>query len=210
MLSKIFYTLTQLFFKFIFIIYNRITVEWEAHLPESDRFIVAANHCSNLDPLIIGSYFPKRLKYFAKDELFHIFIIGRAIRILGGIPVLQEDRNAAASALKTLLNLLQGGDSVILFPEGSRSLDGKLKPLEGGTALISIKSGVPIIPAYVSGTFEAMPSGAKLVKPKKIRLIFGEAIYPPMDVGKSSKAIRDELTQALANALSNMENKYEK
>ena len=210
MLNIIFYKLTQFLSKIFFIVYNRINVKWEAPLPESDRFIVAANHCSNLDPLIIGSYFPKRLKYFSKDELFHIFFIGWAIRILGGVPVLQEDRNAAASALKTLLNLLQGGDSVILFPEGTRSPDGKLKPLEGGTALISIKSGVPIIPVYVSGTFEAMPSGAKLIKPNKIRLIFGKAIYPPDDAGKSSKAARDELTQTLTNVLKNMENEYGK
>jgi 1-acyl-sn-glycerol-3-phosphate acyltransferase len=210
MLSRVFYKLAKEFFRIILLIYNRAYVKWEAPLPESSRYIVAANHNSNLDPLVIGSNFPIRLKYFAKDELFHIFFIGRAIRMLGGVPVLQEDRNAAATALKTLLNLLQGGDSVILFPEGSRSPDGKLKPLEGGTALISIKSGVPIIPVYVSGTFEAMPSGAKWVKPKKIRLIFGKAIYPPDDKEKSSKAARDELTQTLTNALSKMENEYGK
>ena len=210
MFRNIFYKITQIFFRIILIIYNRVSVKWEAPLPESGRYIVAANHCSNLDPLVIGANFPRQLKYLSKSELFHNFFLGGAIRMLGGVPVIQEDRNAAASALKALLNLLQEGNSVILFPEGSRSPDGKLKPLEGGTALISIKSGVPIIPAYVTGSFEAMPSGAKWVKPKKIRLIFGKAIYPPGDADKSSKAAREELTQLLTKTLSDMENKYAK
>jgi len=209
MFRKIFYELTRFFFMVIFAIYNRISVKWEAPLPESDRYIVAANHCSNLDPVIVGVFFPKQLRYLAKDELFHSFIFGGIIRILGAVPVLQEDSNAAASALKSCLNLLKEGKSVILFPEGTRSPNGKLQPLEGGTALISIKSGIPIIPVYISGTYEAMPTGAAWVKPKKLRVFYGKAIYPPKDAeGKSSKAIREELTQELAKALSDMENKY--
>jgi 1-acyl-sn-glycerol-3-phosphate acyltransferase len=185
-----------------------MSVKWEAPLPASEKYIVAANHCSNLDPLLVGVNFPKRLRYLAKDELFHSFLFSAIIRILGAVPVLQDDSNAAAAALKSCLHLLKDGESLILFPEGSRSPDGKLKPLEGGTALISIKSGVPIIPAYVSGTFEAMPSGATWVKPKKIKLFFGSAIYPPVEIEKSSKAAREELTQTLTKALSDMENKY--
>jgi 1-acyl-sn-glycerol-3-phosphate acyltransferase len=128
---------------------------------------------------------------------------------LGAVPVLQEDSNAAAAALKNCLNLLKKGRSVIVFPEGTRSHDGKLKLLEGGTALISIKSGIPIIPVYISGTFEAMPTGATWVKPKKIRVFYGKAIYPPKDTeGKSSKEVREELTQALTKALSDMEREY--
>ena len=210
MLNKIFYKLTQIFFRIIFIIYNRMSVKWEAPLPKSDRYIVAANHCSNLDPLFVGINFPKQLKYLAKEELFHNFFFSKIIRILGAVPILQEDRNAAAAALKSFLNLLKEGNSVILFPEGSRSPDGKLKPLEGGAALISIKSGVPIIPAFVTGTFEAMPSGAKWVKPKKVSLFFGKAIYPFVDEEKSSKETREELTQALTKVLCDMENKYGK
>jgi 1-acyl-sn-glycerol-3-phosphate acyltransferase len=211
MLNRIFYKLTQLFFKIIFIIYNRMSVKWEAPLPESDRYIVAANHCSNLDPIVAGISFPRQLRYLAKDELFRPFLFGRIIRVLGAIPVLQEDRNAAASALKSFLHLLKCGESVILFPEGTRSPDGKLKPLEGGAALISIKSGVPIIPAYISGTFEAMPTGAAWVKPSKIRITFGKAIYPPGDAKEqTSKEAREELTQVLTKALSDMESKYGK
>ncbi|MCL2767658.1 MAG: 1-acyl-sn-glycerol-3-phosphate acyltransferase [Synergistaceae bacterium] len=208
MAAKLFYQIVKNFFRILFIIYNRVSVKWEVPLPVSDRYIVAANHCSNLDPVLVGANFPRQLKYLAKDELFRPFFFGRIIRILGAIPVLQEDSKAAAAALKGFLNLLQEGESVILFPEGSRSLDGKLQPLEGGAALISIKSGVPIIPAYVSGTFKAMPSGAVWVKPAKIRLFFGEAVYPPKDIGKSSKEAREELTQTLTKALSDMEEKY--
>ena len=210
MFDKLFYQLVRFFFRIVFLIYNRASVKWLTPLPESDRYIVAANHCSNLDPVLVGANFPRQLKYLAKDELFRPFFFGKIIRILGAIPVLQEDSKAAAAALKGFLNLLKEGNSVILFPEGSRSQDGKLKPLEGGAALISIKSGVPIIPAYVSGTFEAMPSGVAWVKPKKIRLFFGKAIYPPADSEKSSKEAREELTRTLTKVLSDMENEYGK
>lgn len=208
MFSRFFYKLTQITFWIIFKIYNRMTIEWEAELPERDRYIVTANHCSNLDPLLVGINFPKQLRYLAKDELFRSFLFGKIISILGAVPVLQEDINAAASTLKGFLNILKNGESVIIFPEGSRSPDGRLKPLEGGTALISLRTGVPIIPAYISGSFKAMPVGAVWVKPEKIRIVFGKALYPPNTGEKSSKEARDELTQALTRVLSDMESKY--
>jgi len=211
MLNKIFYRIAKNFFRILLIIYNRMSAQWEAPLPESDIYIVASNHCSNLDPLVAGANFPKQLRYLAKDELFRPFLFGKIIRILGAVPVLQEDSNAAAAALKGCLNLLKDGESVILFPEGTRSHDGKLKPLEGGTALISIKTGAPIIPVYISGTFEAMPSGAAWIKPEKIRVFYGKAIYPPKSAEvKNSKEARAELTQTLTKALIDMENKYGK
>lgn len=206
MFNKFFYKLTQIFFKFLFRVYNRMSVRWEEPLPRSDRYIVAGNHCSNLDPLLVGVNFPVHLRYLAKEELFRSFFLGRVIRILGAIPVMQEDKGAAAAALKHFFKLLDDGESVILFPEGTRSPDGMLKPLEGGAALIALHSGVPVIPVYVSGSFDALPPGAGFFKPKKLSVTFGKAIYPPR--GEASKKARTELTETLANAISEMESKY--
>lgn len=209
MFNKIFYKLTRIVFRFLFRVYNRQNVRWEAPLPPSDRYIVVGNHCSNLDPLLVSVNFPIKLRCLAKDELFRPFFLGRVIRILGGVPVLQEDKGAAAAALKHFFKLLDDGESVILFPEGTRSPDGMLKPLEGGAALIALHSGVPVIPAYASGTFDAMPPGAKFVKPKKLTVTFGKAIFPPKEEdGKSSKKMRAEFTEILTKALSEMESKY--
>ncbi|MDD3512573.1 MAG: lysophospholipid acyltransferase family protein, partial [Synergistaceae bacterium] len=72
--------------------------------------------------------------------------------------------------------LLESGENVLIFPEGSRSLNGELQPLEGGVALIALKSGAPIIPSFISGTFEAMPPGSRWVKPLHLSIVFGDTI----------------------------------
>lgn len=206
MFKRAFYVLTQTFFRIILIIYNRLSIRWESALPDEPKYIVAANHCSNLDPIIVGITFPRRLRYLAKEELFRPFLFGRILRILGAVPVLQSDDVAAAAALKMFFKLLDDGESVVLFPEGTRSPDGQLKPLEGGAALISLHAGVPIIPAFITGSFDAMPSGAAIVKPVKLVIHYGQAIYPTK--GKSSKAAREELTMRLYESLSQMERQF--
>lgn len=173
--NKVFYFLVKYFFFITLKIYNRLTVKWTSPLPHGN-VIVIANHCSNLDPVIMGAVFPYRLRYLAKAELFEPFLFGNMIRALGAIPVQKQDSQSAGAALRAFLKLLNEGENVLLFPEGGRSLDGKLQPLEGGAALIALKSGAPILPAFIAGTFEAMPPGAKWVKPLPLTIVFGDVI----------------------------------
>ena len=123
------------------------------------RVIVVANHCSNLDPMVMGVSFPWTLRYLAKTELFRAPLFGFLIRNLGAIAVEREDSQRAGAVLKLLLDLLEEGQSVLLFPEGHRSRDGRLQPLEGGFAFLALKMGVPVVPAWISGTFDALPPG---------------------------------------------------
>jgi len=95
---------------------------------------------------------------------------------------------------------------VLLFPEGARSLDGKLQPLEGGAALIAVKSGAPVVPAFVAGTFEAMPPGAKFVKPLHLSVIVGETIETS-DYASLGREGRDKLLKKLEEELASLEPK---
>ncbi|NLL37073.1 MAG: 1-acyl-sn-glycerol-3-phosphate acyltransferase [Fretibacterium sp.] len=189
-----------MFFRIAFTLYNRCSVKWLEDLKPGERFVVACNHCSNLDPILIGSFFPRPLRYFAKEELFHSWFLRTAITALGAVPVSRVDNATAASALKSFMKLYREGSDVLIFPEGGRSLDGRLQPLEAGVALIASHENAPILPAYIRGSFEAMPPGATFVKPVRISVTFGKPLRFGPEVYKkrgSREVIMGELTAAM-------------
>ena len=207
-MKVIFYWVTALFFRVVMKVYNRVSVkDLDKALSARTPVIIAANHCSNLDPIVIGAFFPRRLRYLAKSELFSFVPFGLAIRALGAIPARREDLQGAAGAVKFLIERLLEGEDVLLFPEGQRSHDGKLKPLEGGAGLLAARTGAPVIPAYIRGTFQALPRGSTRYRPVKINLSFGDPIYPasPETPGSSSKVIRQAVTEALERSLKHLE-----
>ena len=183
--NKIFYAIVKYFFKALLLVYNRCSVTWIEKLNPNEKFIVACNHTSNLDPLIVGCFFPRRLKYFAKEELFHNPIFGACISILGAMPVSRADNSSAAGALRAFMKLYQDGSDVLIFPEGGRSLDGNLQPLEAGVALVAAHEHAPILPVFIHGAFKSMPTGAIFVKPTKIKITFGKPLRFSDDVYKS-------------------------
>ena len=196
--SKIFYCIVKNFFKFLLIIYNRCSAKWLEKLPDNEKFIVACNHASNLDPLIVGCFFPRMLRYLAKEELFEGWFLGTCIRALGAVPVSRTTNASAAGALKGFMKLYQEGSDVLIFPEGGRTLDGKLQPLEAGVALIAAHEHAPILPVFIHGSFKAMPPGSAFVKPTKLRVTFGKPLRFSDDVYDSKagrKIIMDSLTE---------------
>ena len=198
--DRFFYGLVRGFFRIVFTVYNRFSIKWMEPLACEDHIIVACNHCSNLDPLVVGVAFPRRLRYFAKEELFRPFLLGPIIRTLGAVPVSRVDNASAASALKGFFKLLAEGSDVLIFPEGSRSPDGTLQPLEGGVGLIAAHSRAPVLPVFIKGTYEAMPPGAALFKPRKITVTFGKLLTfdPEVYKGKGAREkIMTELTESL-------------
>ena len=197
--DRFFYAFVRVSFRIIFTIYNRFSIRWLEPLPGNRPLIIACNHCSNLDPLLVGVAFPRRLRYFAKVELFGR-VLGPIIRTLGAVPVSRADNASAASALKGFFKLLEDGSDVLIFPEGSRSPDGKLLPLEGGVGLIAARSQAAILPVFIKGSYEAMPPGAALVKPHKITVTFGKILTYEPEFYKTKGArekIMAELTEAM-------------
>ncbi len=198
--NKIFYAVVKTFFKILLIIYNRCSSKWLEKLDPSEKFIVACNHASNLDPLIVGCFFPRMLRYFAKEELFTNWLFGTCIRALGAVPVSRQNNASAAGALKGFMKLYQEGSDVLIFPEGGRTLDGKLQPLEAGVALIAAHERAPILPVFIHGSFRAMPPGAAFVKPAKLRVTFGKPLRFSEEVYRSKEGrniIMDSLNKAM-------------
>ena len=202
--NKIFYAIVRNFFKIFLMIYNRISIKWEEKLDLNENFIVACNHASNMDPVIIGCFFPKRLRYFAKEELFKFKPLGFAIQALGAVPVSRDNNASAASALKGFMKLYAEGNDVLIFPEGGRSLDGNLQPLEAGVAVIASHEKAPILPVFISGSFQAMPPGAAFIKPKKIKVTFGKPLRFSDEVYKTRDG-RNIIMSELSSKMSELE-----
>ena len=179
------YRLAQFFLWIYFLIYHRIRVRGRgelkrflASLPPGSPVILAANHESYLDPPAIGIAFPGRLRFIAWDGLFKAPLFASLIRALGAVPVSHENKNSAAALLRMTMGFLEDGYSVLIFPEGERTPNGELKPLEGGVALMASKTGVPIVPVWIEGTWEAYPIHYKFPRPRRVTLTFGQPISP--------------------------------
>lgn len=202
--NPLFYWVVRNTFRLLLRLYNRCSVRWLEELDPNERMIVACNHASNLDPVVIGAFFPRRLRYFAKEELFRSWFLGTSIRALGAVPVSRADNASAAGALKGFMKLYREGSDILIFPEGGRSLDGRLQPLEAGVALIAAWERAPILPAFIHGSFDAMPPGLRFVRPSKISVTFGRPLRFA-DAVYESRGGRDVIMQELTSVMRGLE-----
>lgn len=136
--------------------------------------IIASNHQSYLDPLILGLAFPRRLKYFSKRDMFSIPILSFLIRNLGAIPI---DRDEMSSmTMRQGVKILKEGNWLVIFPEGTRSRTMELLEPKQGIGFLHYKTGVPVIPVYISGAGRALPVDAKFIRITKIKVYIGKKI----------------------------------
>jgi 1-acyl-sn-glycerol-3-phosphate acyltransferase len=205
------FRLAQMFFRVYFFLYHRLSVrgfsELKKFLADSGGkpVILAANHESYLDPPLIGMLFPNAIRFIAWDGVFKFRPFAALLHALGAVPVSQENKNSAASLLRDVMEFIREGFSVLIFPEGERSHDGNLAPLQGGVALISSKTRVPIVPVWIDGTFEAFSRFHKFPRPKRVTVTFGKPIYPD-DIARDTpeKERRNALLNELRRALTEM------
>ncbi len=197
------YTVAKLISYIFCKIYFRLEVNGADNIPEKGGVLVASNHGSFLDPVIVGVGISRQTYYLTKQSLFEIPIFRLLIKALHTIPVRRE--LVSVSTFKELIKSLNAKKVIILFPEGTRSLDGKLGQGKVGVGMIALKADVPIIPAYIDGAIKAFPKNGKWIYPKKIRVIFGKPIMPNCkDLNK--KNYREISTQVMQSISSLKEN----
>ena len=136
--------------------FHRFEVNGLGNVPPKGGFILACNHLSYLDPPAVGCRIPRNLHYFARDSLF-FGPLGLLITKLNSIPVNRDQLDLGT--LRKVLNVLKGGEPVLVFPEGTRSPDGTLQKSQKGLGLLVHKSGVPVLPARLHGSFEILGKG---------------------------------------------------
>jgi 1-acyl-sn-glycerol-3-phosphate acyltransferase len=141
---------------------------------EEGPCIIAANHCSYLDPPLVGIACKRAIHYLARKSLLDIPVLGPILPELNVIPV--DQKNADRSALMGAIRAVRNGGAVLIFPEGTRSPDGKLKGAQPGIGMIAAKTGASIIPARILGSYEALPRGSSFPRAQRITVVFGEQI----------------------------------
>jgi 1-acyl-sn-glycerol-3-phosphate acyltransferase len=172
--------------------YHRMDVVGRANLPAAGPFIVVANHASHLDALCLLAAVPLRdvprahptagVDYFFATPLRGLL----STLLLGGLPFHRRrggdpagdfaGPGAVRQSLDGCRSVLAAGDIVILFPEGSRSVDGVIRPFKRGVGLLVAGTSVPVVPCRLDGTFEAMPKGRLWPRPRRIRLTIGRPV----------------------------------
>ncbi len=138
--------------------------------------IFVSNHLSNADIWAVIPALPYETKFIAKASLFKIPLLGWGMASAGFIPIDRHDRRGAIASLQRAADRIAGGDSVIVFPEGTRSLDGRLAPFKKGPFHLAAQARVPIVPVVIRGTWEILPPGSWRVTPGKIVVTFLPAI----------------------------------
>jgi len=171
------YTIAYLFVAVVARLFFRIRIIGRENIPREGGVIVAANHSSYLDIPLLGYSIGRRADYMGKKELFNIPILSTIFRRLGGFPV---DRNRFdRTALREAIRRLESGRVLVIYPEGRRSMDGKLQPGKPGIGIIVKMSGKKVVPAAIQGTEKAMPPGKWMIRPAQVTIRFGR----PLDFG---------------------------
>ena len=176
--------------------YWRVTCEGREHIPTDEPFVLAPVHRSFLDFAIVSCVTRRRLCYMAKDSIWKYGLTNRFLSALGAFPV----RRGAADreAMRRCMAVIERGEPVVMFPEGTRRSGPVVADLYEGPAYLAAKTGVPIVPVGIGGSERALKKGKRIPRPVKIRVIVGPPIRPPAnDGGRTPRRVLHELTEQL-------------
>ncbi|HTU36341.1 MAG TPA: lysophospholipid acyltransferase family protein [Candidatus Acidoferrum sp.] len=178
----------------------RVHVEGRENIPPR-VCIFAANHISTIDPLAFIPAIPRRIAILVKRELFRIPFLGTAMKAAQFVPVDRSDREAAAASLDLSIERLKQGTSFAIYPEGTRSPDGRLRPLKKGAFIMAVGAGVPIVPVSIVGAQKIMQKGGWRVSSGDITVRFGEPVDGAEYTVETRDALRDRIEALIAAGL---------
>jgi 1-acyl-sn-glycerol-3-phosphate acyltransferase len=168
-----------------------------SNIDPNRSYVFMANHQSNFDILALFAGLPVQFRWLAKAELFRIPIFAQGMRGCGYISIDRSDRESAFKSIREAAEKIKNGASVMIFPEGTRSLDSKLLPFKKGGFVLAADSGVPIVPMVITGSFAIMPKNQWKAKPGTICL----EILPPIVSTSSESRNKDDLLERVRNAI---------
>lgn len=171
-------------------------------LDAARAYLFISNHVSNLDPPIITKLLDRRMAVITKQELFKIPLFGRAMRAADFIPIDRKDSKSALKSVHEAARVLQSGIGMLVFPEGTRSPDGKLLPFKNGPFHLAMEAGVPVVPVTIVGSYQAWPKGSLVLRPGEVVVYFHDPIDPRQFARKQDllTAVRATIEGALPDA----------
>jgi 1-acyl-sn-glycerol-3-phosphate acyltransferase len=190
------YHLSRLVGRFFF----HLHIVHRERMLQSGPVILAINHQSYLDPPLAGTTCDRAIYFLARRSLLDVPLLGRLLPKLNVIPVNQEGIDR--SALKALIRVLKAGNAALVFPEGSRTLDGSLQPAEPGLGLVIAKTLAPVVPMRIFGAHEALPRGGGGLHLVPITIVIGEPIFfTAADLNSTGKDLYKRLSQRVMDAI---------
>lgn len=159
-----FYNLANLVLRFGFFVATRLRVEGRENVPATGSLMVAMNHMSFLDPLLMGVAVPRRIRWISKVENWNNPIMGAVLTLYGAFPVQRGEVDRAA--LSQALSILRGSDALGISPEGTRSKEGRLARAKPGAARLAVQTEATIIPVAIAGTEQAVGTWRRLRRPE--------------------------------------------
>jgi 1-acyl-sn-glycerol-3-phosphate acyltransferase len=175
---------------------EKVTVQGRENIPPG-VCLFAANHTSNADaPAIVGAI-PRRIAILGRKSLFDIPVVGTAFRLAKFVPVDRENRDAALASVQEAVKYIREGFSFLVYPEGTRSPDGRLRRFKKGSFAIAIEAGIPIVPVACAGAHRIMKKNSLIIRPGKVTVRFGK----PIEASGYNIDQRDELAQRVHDAV---------
>ena len=170
------------------------------NIPKKGPFVLISNHQSFLDPMLCGGPIKRRVSFLARESLFNHWLFGRMIRSVGTIPVRLGE--ADISAMRRVIDVLKKGRGVCLFPEGTRSEDGRITPFKPGFGLLCRRGKAAVVPVVIDGAFECWPRHKKLFTRGNIAVCYGR----PIDAEQAKTMGDAKLAELLTVTLRQMQN----
>lgn len=175
-----------------------VRVEGLDKIASGRAYVFAANHQSWFDIFVIYACLPVQFRWLAKEELFHVPVLGPAMKACGAIPIDRGDRRQAFESINQAAAQVRAGTSIIIFPEGTRSVDGVLQGFKTGGFILAIKSQQPMLPISISGSHRILPKrGESAIRRGTIHMTLGDPI-PTRGLGNRD---RDKLMAAVREAI---------
>lgn len=179
------------------------------NVPKEGGFIVASNHLSFFDSLIIQALTPRDVAFFAKAEYFTTpGLKGKMMKTffesVGSIPVQRGEQAASVAALDSLVEIVENGSGIGIYPEGTRSRDGQLYRGRTGVGWLALTTGVPVVPVGLIGTEKLQPAGSKGFRPAKFHIHYGEPLYFDQLGRKHPLPQRRQATDRIVDAIAEL------
>lgn len=196
------YRFSRQFLRASFWVMGGLDVEGQENVPASGPLIVACNHSSHLDPMILGAAFDRDLHFMARRTLFDVPVFRWLITQNQAFPLNRE--GDSREALRAFGERLDKGCAVVMFPEGTRSQDGIVGEMKPGVGMLAVRNLAPVLPVYIWGSFQSWPRGKSYPSRHRLKCLSGPVIVPSDDREKR-KSEQQRITSEVDKALRALE-----
>lgn len=170
-----------------------LSVEGLEKLDPAKRYVLVPNHASYLDiPCLLTALDTQPIRFMAKASLFKVPILGWGMLAAGFIPIDRNRSSKGKASFDLAVRRIRGGNTIVIFPEGGRSHERTMKPFKHGAFLLAMKSGLPLVPIAIRGTYDVLPASTLILSPGQVKIVVGD----PVDVSELSVKQKDELVQS--------------